>query len=284
MEKLGIHTYSFAPFTRFELGEREKLVMAASAIQWQKHNGPIALVCDEPFFDFVTREGLDELYVDIQPLPEIPSTINQNSFWAAAKIYSYLLAPVGSFHIDTDVVLNGPIPDAECVLHIAHKDVLESPAGLFHYQATNLSSPPDYQAPHWLRGPHNDWHGYPKSPVSGTGYAMFGFNTSVFCLNNAALLKEYCDASIAFMNNNPCTENLRGWGLMVWAEQVMLMDFAKHNRLSMMEVAKQPNINFLHLQDIKETMVDNPEAWDEFETKMLGLMDGEEKEFLMKWK
>jgi len=45
------------------------LCYAASSVSWQEGRGPCIIFVDEPFYMFLQRTGLEDLYQDIIPIP-----------------------------------------------------------------------------------------------------------------------------------------------------------------------------------------------------------------------
>jgi hypothetical protein len=92
----AFHVCSFSIDGRFELSLEEKILLFCSADQWQQHYGPMDLICDEHFFNYIVREGLDELYMNIVPLPEGTDLVE-----TALKT-----APIGHVYLGIDVVVD----------------------------------------------------------------------------------------------------------------------------------------------------------------------------------
>lgn len=72
--KLGIHII----IGRDRIFSPEELIcMMRSSLEWQEHNGPMIAVVDEPFYDLLYRNQLEDLYQDIIPIPEEVETEEQ---------------------------------------------------------------------------------------------------------------------------------------------------------------------------------------------------------------
>lgn len=106
----AFHVCSFTQGDRIELSIEEKISLYCSATQWAKHNGPIDLICDEHFLNYILREGLDELYMNIVPLPEGDDVVE-----LALKT-----APIGHVYLGLDVVVNPETTD------FRYKDLFQS--------------------------------------------------------------------------------------------------------------------------------------------------------------
>jgi len=269
-DKIGVHVYSTQPAKErgnpfLSLSNVETLTLMQSVSKWNEFNGPMILVADEAFIRFVERIGLADLYMDIIILEDIPRNINQNYFWAAAKLKAMQMLGANHYFIDIDLILNAPLPDTEANLVIAHKDYLETVDGVkYHWQFRPFSEPEGYTKPIWLRQEANNWNGHKRSELDGTAYVMTGFNTSLFMTTNQAFLTEYLNAAFAFMEGNPCTNPQVGWAMMVWAEQVMLDDIAHYRQMSMIQVRDYLRDDFIHLQEMKEVFKKYPEMQASF--------------------
>jgi hypothetical protein len=72
--KLGIHII----IGRDRIFSPEELIcMMRSSLEWQEYNGPMIAVVDEPFYDLLYRNQLEDLYQDIIPIPEEAETEEQ---------------------------------------------------------------------------------------------------------------------------------------------------------------------------------------------------------------
>ena len=265
-KKTGVHVYSTAPSKeRGEsfsgLNQLETLTLLQSITSWNKHNGPMILMADAPFIDFIERIGLKDLYSDVIELPPLEN-INESVFWAASKMQAIKMMGVGYYFVDIDLILDAPLPDTEASLVIAHDDYLSLPTGeKYHWQFKPFSNPPEYITPHWLRQEANDWLGYPKSLVTGTSYSMFGFNTSLFMSTDQGFIDEYITAAFDWMTGNPCLDLQSGWGMMVWAEQVMLRDLVLERQTKFIQARDYLREDFSHLQDLKRFYKKNTEEY-----------------------
>jgi len=93
----AFHVCSFAFDNRFELTLEEKILLFCSADQWQRYHGPMDLICDRHFLDYIIREGLDELYMNIVPLEDGPDIVD----------IGLKTAPIGHVYLGLDVVVSG---------------------------------------------------------------------------------------------------------------------------------------------------------------------------------
>ena len=265
-KKTGVHVYSTAPSKeRGEsfsgLNQLETLTLLQSITSWNKHNGPMILMADAPFIDFIERIGLKDLYSDVIELPPLEN-INESVFWAASKMQAIKMMGVGYYFVDIDLILDAPLPDTEASLVIAHDDYLSLPTGeKYHWQFKPFSNPPEYITPHWLRQEANDWLGYPKSLITGTSYSMFGFNTSLFMSTDQGFIDEYITAAFDWMTGNPCLDLQSGWAMMVWAEQVMLRDLVLERQTKFIQARDYLREDFSHLQDLKRFYKKNTEEY-----------------------
>lgn len=95
----AFHVFSFANDARMELSLDEKIKLYCSATQWAAHNGPIDLICDKYFLDYILRESLQDLYMNIVPLEEGEDMVET----------ALRTAPIGHVYLGVDVVVDGPV-------------------------------------------------------------------------------------------------------------------------------------------------------------------------------
>jgi len=65
--KLGIH---IGMKENLPLSDGEWLAMMRSAILWQEYNGPIIIFVDEPFYNWMYENDMEQLYQDIIPIDD----------------------------------------------------------------------------------------------------------------------------------------------------------------------------------------------------------------------
>jgi len=110
----GIHINSSMPFfiknkgSEYYVEDFEILTTILSALMWRMKNGPIKLYTDAVALDYYKRLGITNIWdggIDTEVLTAIPSTINQEIFWAAAKLFALKNEEGPVAMIDTDLII-----------------------------------------------------------------------------------------------------------------------------------------------------------------------------------
>ena len=110
----AIHINSTAPFAlknpgaAYRIDDFDLLSTVLSALMWRERNGPVKLYADKRARDYYDSLGLLDLWdagVDTEVVENIPDTVNQQIFWAAAKIFALRNEPTPVAMIDTDLIV-----------------------------------------------------------------------------------------------------------------------------------------------------------------------------------
>jgi hypothetical protein len=111
---LAIHINSTAPFKiknkrrRYCIEDFDILSTVLSALMWRKMNGTIKLYTDKTGYKYYKSLGILDLWdggVDTTVVENIPASINQEIFWAAAKLFALQNESVPVTMIDTDLIV-----------------------------------------------------------------------------------------------------------------------------------------------------------------------------------
>ena len=211
----GLHIFSTAPGVRkragkpFSLPAFEVICQALSALMWRKLNGPIKFYGDRAACRWLDGLGMLDLYdtVDDRVLEAIPADINQEIFWAGAKLFALQAEKAPVAMVDTDLIvwkpLDGLLQDPLTVLH--REDLIEC-----YIRKEYLKIRPDY-----VFDPGWDWTVRPCN----TAFAYFG---------DDAFKDRYVEKAVDFMRGNGEYPK----------EMVSQMVFAEQ-RLLAMEAAKE---------------------------------------------
>lgn len=204
----GCHIYGFQKPGQ-SLFDFEIITLRLSVIEWKKHNQKMFLVCNQYFLDYAKETGLIELY-DEYKLVEVPESVNQEVFWAAIKIYAYDQYPCGTTFIDIDASLNDAVinyikPTTRILT--AHFDDAKG-------ELENLVYPEGYTRQPWMRERNT----------------FEGLNMCLVCFLDEEIRYEYLQEAKFFMEGNPAqpSDNYSNYGMMVFAEQSLIMDICKH--------------------------------------------------------
>jgi hypothetical protein len=66
-DKIG---YQIGLASSLPLGEVGMIELIVSALEWQETSGPCIIFVDEPFYRFLLRTKIEDIYQDVIPLPE----------------------------------------------------------------------------------------------------------------------------------------------------------------------------------------------------------------------
>ncbi len=110
----GIHVNCTKPFLysnsadEYEIDDFEVFSTILSALMWRLYNGPIKLYTDDIALSYYQDLGLTDIWddgIDTETLKNIPDSINQEIFWAAAKLFAIRKETVPFAIIDTDLIV-----------------------------------------------------------------------------------------------------------------------------------------------------------------------------------
>lgn len=211
--------------------------MVLSALLWRKNCGTIKLFTDNVFLSFLVKNGLTELWdggIDTDTIDNIPMSVNQKVFWAAAKLFALNDATAPVAMVDHDLFFWKNICEDMGMdrLTVLHKEDFWD----CYVPKELLGTPPDY-----LFDDHWDWEQYPCN----TAFAFFPDNQ---------FKKKYTQEAIRFMTNNPGAD-ARPSSQMVFAEQRILPMCAKLDGVSIRTLIDNPfdekNDIFTHLWGAK---------------------------------
>ena len=237
----GIHILSTAPsmipgqdYTPSCL-EVSSLIL--SALLWIRNCGSLRLYTDRPFYSFLVENDLDSLWddgIDITTIEAIPKTINQQVFWAAAKLFALkdVKAPIAM--VDNDLFFWRDISEDIAVgdITVLHRENLVE----CYVPKELLGIPEGYSFnPGW------DWEERPCN----TAFAYFP---------EEWFKQVYTDEAIRFMTENP-GRDAKPSSQMVFAEQRILAMCSKLNNLRVGTLVEEPfqenNDCFTHLWGAK---------------------------------
>ncbi|MDR0310029.1 MAG: hypothetical protein LBJ21_00435 [Acidobacteriota bacterium] len=205
----------------------ELLSTALSALMWRKKNGPIKLYTDKTGYDYYDSLGLLDLWdggIDASVVTNIPDTINQEIFWAGAKLFALRNETTPIAVIDTDLIVWANLaPElADKRFAVLHREELYE---FCYIHGDFLKKRGDYQFdPEW------DWSAWPCNMA----FAYF---------SDPGFKKYYTDCAIDFMTGN-------GEYPM---EMISQMVFAEQRMASMCAI--KMNVPIHHL-------LNNPFQWD----------------------
>ncbi len=222
----AIHINSTAPFKiknrgePYEIEDFELLSTVLSALMWRKKNGKIKLYTDQTAFEYYDSLGITDLWnggIDKEILENIPDSINQEIFWAAAKIFAFRNEKTPVAMIDTDLIVwenIGKYLKSEKIA-VIHREYIHD----YYLPQEMLKIPEGYKFDEeW------DWNELPC-------------NMAFAYISDSEYKDKYTSEAIKFMtNNNEYPDNM-----------ISQMIFAEQRTISM--VAKKMGIPIFHFLD-----------------------------------
>jgi len=245
----AFHTLRFK--NKQYLDDYEILTMILSALEWRKHNGNIFLYTDIKGKEYVEMLGLKHIYNGINAcLDSIDNYgINENIFWAGAKIFALQKQQIPCVMMDIDFIVWKRI---NCGLN-------KNGLSVIHFE--NID-PNVYPSEHYFKLKKNfyfpknlDWHIKPA-------------NCAFVIFESESFIKKYCSFAVEFMENiNINTPDLP---YMVFIEQRWLSMCAKLMRLkchaicNLIELFSPYQDLFTHLWGFKKQIINNSEENNKF--------------------
>jgi len=222
MDNKGVHSYLTSPSFK-GLFDFELHLLHYSILKWKAINGPIYLVCDKPFADYLDKEGLLSLYDHVVEM-HVPFEVDRIKFWAAGKIFAYDQMGVGYHFIDMDAVIHEPIPDFQ-------EDMMAA---------------------------HFDWSPLKRRAIGlDDDRNLNGINMAFSCFKNPDLLEKYVHKAYHYMQNSKEGESwLGGWEHMVYAEQTILADIIREDGLKCAYFRDDNVPTMYHLWSGKQKIID----------------------------
>ena len=223
----ALHVNSTAPFSmrnrdkKYYMEDFDLLSTILSALLWRKYNGNIKLYTDSVGYDYYSSLGLLDLWdagIDVKTLDNIPNNINQDIFWAAAKIFALQNEETPIAIMDTDLMIWNNITN-----ELEGKEFV-----VLHREELNNGAYPPLETLKIRSGynfdPQWDWSEQPC-------------NMAFAYLSNPEFLKYYTACAIDFMTDN----------MEYPMELITQMVFAEQRIVSV--CAKQMNIKIHHFLD-----------------------------------
>jgi hypothetical protein len=223
------------------------LTTVLSAMMWRKLNGSIKLYTDKFGMDYYNSLGLLDLWdagIDTVVLDKIPDTVNQQIYWAAAKIFALQAEPVPVAMIDADLIawqdLSVTLRNKQ--IAVIHREKLM----------------PDIYLPQNLLKTHK---GYRFDP--DWDWTVLPCNAAFTYFGNQQLKDYYTACSIDFMTGK-IAQPQEMVSQMVFAEQRLMAMCAGKMQLPVYHFLDEPfqkdNRIFTHIWGAKSVARENPKA------------------------
>ena len=230
---------------KFALHDFELFVLILSALEWRKLGGKIKLVTDKIGAEYLNERGLLNTWnvVEIELDAMKSLAINENVFWAGAKIFALSLQEMPCVSMDLDFILWKPIDFTAYGkdLAVIHR---ENICAAVYPSRECFKFRNGWQLPSFL-----NWSVRPCNAA----FVYFGSNL---------LVRKYSDFAIKFMQNADVEDDRLTY--MVFAEQRWLAMCAKHFGIPVHEFSSLEELfsgnqkYFTHIWGYKQRLRNNP--------------------------
>jgi len=245
----AFHVNSTRPFfmennNDYFIEDFEILTTVLSALMWRRLNGSIKLYTDNTGKKYYASLGLLDLWddgINTAVVENIPESVNQQIFWAAAKIFALQAesTPIAMVDLDLIVWKNLSTELKGKQFAVIHREELHNN---IYLSPDKLKTRSDYKfEPDW------DWSELP-------------YNMSFAYINNAIFKEYYTNSAIDFMieNNDYPEETV---SQMVFAEQRIAAMCAKKTQTPVYHFLDDPyqinNNIFTHIWGAKTAAKNN---------------------------
>lgn len=258
------------PLHRFEL-----FTLLISALEWRKHNGSIKLITDSVGAEYLDRCGLIDAWDETQILLDDMKSLNINEdvFWAGAKLYALAQQKTPCVMMDLDFILWKPLNFQQygTDLAVIHREDIYP---LVYRSKEHFSFREGWEFPDWL-----NWS---VRPCNGA-FVYFG---------SQKFVSKYTEFAIEFMEKADVEDDRLNY--MVFAEQRWMAMCADYLSIPIHEFSTLPVLfggkqkYFTHIWGDKQRLKDNPKDAELFcrkcaERLMHDFPDFIEKLLYKKW-
>ncbi len=251
----AFHTLRTKNKSGFALADFEVFTLILSVLEWRRHNGEIFLYTDTTGKNFFDAAGLSDLWSGVDTsLDEMAQLgIDENIFWAGAKLFALNLQPLPCVMMDLDFIVWRPLnfSPSDSSVTVIHRESCDLPCypDENYFRFKNFSLPPNLN---WSLEPCNG--------------ALVYFGEKNF-------VRRYVDFAFEFMQAaNPLPEQ-NGWDLlpyMVFVEQRWLAMCAELCGVELRTFSDLPALFdgkqkfFTHVWGYKKFFRENPNAAEKF--------------------
>ena len=244
----AFHTLRTKNKSGFALADFEILTLILSALEWRQHNGEIFLYTDTTGKNFLGELNLwDGVNTALDEMDSFD--IDEDIFWAGAKLFALSKQPLPCVMIDLDFIVWQPLQ-------------FDSKLAVIHRESKNLPCYPDanyFRLKNFALPADLDWSLEPCN----AGLVYFGDKNFV---------NRYVEFAFEFMRAANPPDNQSGWDLlpyMVFVEQRWLAMCAK---LCNVEIQSLSNLTelfggqktFTHIWGYKKFFRENKAAAEKF--------------------
>lgn len=235
----------------FSLHDFEMFTMILSALEWRRHNGAIKLITDRIGAAYIHECGLSDAWDEIEViLDEMDDLgIDENVFWAGAKIFALSRQTTPCVMMDLDFILWQPMDFAHygSDLAVIHREEIYPSI----YPSKNFFKFRDgWRLPDWL-----DWS---VRPCNGA-FVYFG---------SQRFIQDYTSFALTFMQRADARDDRLSY--MVFAEQRWMAMCAAYLSVPIHALSSLKGLfdgrqkYFTHIWGSKQRLRDHPQEATDF--------------------
>ena len=263
----AFHTFRVREkYKKIILEDFELFTLALSALEWRKHNGEIKLITDYDGAKLLSECGLteawDKIEIILDDIKEL--NINENVFWAGAKLFALSRQTAPCVMIDLDFILWKTIDFDwyDKSLAVIHKEDIKEPV---YPSKSFFKFKEGWRLPYGL-----DW-------------SARRCNAALVYFGSDSFISKYTAFALEFMQMADTGDDCLSY--MVFAEQRWMamcaekFDVPIHELSSLEGLFDGKQKYFTHVWGYKQRLRDNPQEADEFCRKCGGRLKHDFPEF-----
>lgn len=248
----SFHTMRTKNQSDFALADFEIFTLILSALEWRKHNGEIFLCTDTTGKNFMANAGLLNLWSGVDTsLDEMDSLgIDENIFWAGAKLYALSKQPLPCVMIDLDFIVWQPLK-------------FDSKLAVIHRESCDLPCYPD----------ENYFRFKNFTLPAGLNWSLNPCNAALVYFGDKNFVRRYVEFAFEFMKAATPPPEQTGWDLlpyMVFVEQRWMAMCAELCNVEIKSFSHLTELfggeqkTFTHIWGHKQFFRDNKSAEEKF--------------------
>ena len=240
----------------FQIDDFEIFTIILSVLEWKKFNGEIFLYTDSSGKKILDDIGISEIWDDVYTFLDAMNDfeIDENIFWAGAKIFALACNPPPCVMIDLDFIVWQPL----------NFDRFGSDIAVIHREEKNLPCYPDKNYFHFKNN---------FSLPENLNWSLEPCNAAFVYFGDENFVREYCKFAVDFMKSAVPEKNQSGWDLlpyMVFVEQRWMAMCAEicgkkiYSFSNLPELFDDKQKFFTHLWGHKQFLRENPNDAEKF--------------------
>jgi hypothetical protein len=194
----------------------EFLYLALSCYTWRKNNGPIKLVCDDNFYEFVKKWNIEWMWdeIDLETLKRLPNDIDYQVYWTYPKMFVQFEQKERFAILDADLYTDYDYTNFTEDIIYGHEEI----------DSTKFAYP-DINRDEAFKEIFKDFH---------ENLYHNAINTCFVIYNNLDILNQLREVSDKFVrvDNNYISDDRKPWRQTIYCEQKVLGNIVKNNGFS----------------------------------------------------